>query len=64
MIALAYAYDFSKRTSVGLTYARVANDAGAFYNLYNSAAGQGSPSGAVAVGEDPRILSVALRHAF
>ena len=64
MLAVAYAYDFSKRTSVGVTYARISNDAGASYNLYNSAAGQGSPSAAVAAGEDPRIWSVALRHAF
>jgi len=64
MFALAYAYDLSKRTSVGVTYASVSNDAGAIYNLYNSAAGQGSASAAVAAGEDPRIWSVALRHAF
>lgn len=64
MLALAYSHDLSKRTSVGVTYARVNNDAGAFYNLYNSAAGQGSPSGAVIAGEDPRIWSLAVRHAF
>jgi len=64
MFAIAYAYDLSKRTSAGITYARIANDAGAFYNLYNSAAGQGSASAAVAAGEDPRIWSFALRHAF
>jgi len=64
MVAVAYSYDLSKRTSVGLTYARVTNDVGAFYNLYNSAAGQGSPSAAVGPGEDPRIWSFALRHAF
>lgn len=64
MFAIAYSHDLSKRTSVGVTYTRVNNDAGAFYNLYNSAAGQGSPSGAVAAGEDPRIWSLAVRHAF
>lgn len=64
MLAIAYAYDLSKRTSVGVTYARVNNDAGGLYNLYNSAAAQGSPSGAVAAGEDPRIWSLAVRHAF
>ncbi len=64
MFAIAYAYDLSKRTSAGITYARITNDAGAFYNLYNSAAGQGSASAAVGAGEDPRIWSFALRHAF
>ena len=64
MFAIAYAYDFSKRTSVGVTYARISNDAGATYNLYNSAAGQGSPSAAVAAGEDPRIWAIVLRHGF
>ena len=64
MFAIAYSHDLSKRTSVGVTYTRVNNDAGGIYNLYNSAAGQGSPSGAVAAGEDPRIWSLAVRHAF
>lgn len=64
MLALAYAYDLSKRTSLGITYARVRNDPGALYNLYNSAAGQGSASAAVAAGEDPRIWAIAVRHAF
>lgn len=64
MVAIAYSYDLSKRTAIGLTYARIVNDVGAFYNLYNSAAGQGSPSAAVAAGEDPRIWSFVIRHAF
>ncbi|KPK05971.1 MAG: hypothetical protein AMJ64_10430 [Betaproteobacteria bacterium SG8_39] len=65
MWAVAYAYDFSRRTSLGLTYAEIRNDPGAVYNLWNSAAAQGgSPSGAVAAGEDPRIIGVTMRHAF
>ncbi len=64
MWAFAYAYDLSKRTSVGATYARIRNDAGAAYNLYNSAGAQGSPSGAVAAGEDPRLIAVTIKHAF
>ena len=64
MLSLSYVYDLSKRTSVGLTYTRIGNDAAANYNLYNSAAGQGSPSGAVVAGEDPRIWSLGLKHAF
>ena len=42
MWAVAYAYDFSRRTSVGLTYAKINNDEAAFYNLWNSAALQQS----------------------
>ena len=64
MVALAYTYDLSKRTSLGVTYAKITNDAGAFYNLFNSAAAQGSASAAVAPGEDPRIWSLGMRHAF
>lgn len=66
MWAAAYAYDFSKRTSLGLTYAKISNDSGAVYNLWNSASvgGGGSASGAVAPGEDPAVISVTMRHAF
>lgn len=62
--ALGYSYDLSKRTSLGLTYTRGTSDASAFYHLYNWAAGPGSPSAGVAAGEDPRIWSFGLRHAF
>jgi len=65
MLALAYAYDFSRRTSIGLTYARISNDAAAVYNLWNSAAAQGGSADAVvAPGEDPSIVGVTMRHAF
>jgi predicted porin len=67
MIAIGYAYDLSKRTSLGVTYARITNDAGAFYNFYTStSAAVGSPSGAVSAvgGEDPRLISATVRHAF
>lgn len=64
MWAVAYNYDLSKRTAIGLTYARISNDAGAFYNLDQSAAGNGSPSGAVLAGESPRLWAFTLFHAF
>lgn len=67
MIAIGYAYDLSKRTSLGVSYARITNDAGAFYNFFTStSAAVGSPSGAVSPigGEDPRLLSATIRHAF
>ena len=34
MVALSYQYTLSKRTSVGLTYAKITNDVGAAYNFF------------------------------
>lgn len=64
MIALAYVYELSGRTSVGLSFARIRNDAGALYNFDGSAGAQGSPADAVAAGEDPRIFAATVKHAF
>lgn len=65
MIALSYAYNLSKRTSLSLTYAKITNDVGAAYNLFTSAAlGLGAGAGAIAAGEDPRMWGVTMRHAF
>jgi predicted porin len=63
MWALSYAYNFSKRTSVALTYASIRNDAAATYNLFTSAA-LGLGAAPIAAGEDPRTWGVTLRHAF
>lgn len=67
MFAIGYVRDLSKRTTVGLGYARITNDAGAAYNFFvNSDFGGvlGSASAAVAAGEDPRILTFTIRHGF
>jgi predicted porin len=65
MFAVSWAYNFSRRTSVALTYAQIRNDKDASYNLFTSAAlGLGAGLGAIASGEDPRMLGVTLRHAF
>lgn len=64
MIAAAYTYDLSKRTSLALTYARIKNDEGAFYNLFGSASGQGSADASVAPGQDPRIFAATVKHSF
>ena len=64
MIALSYQYTLSKRTSVGLTYAKITNDAGAAYNLFTTASLGNSTGAAVAAGEDPRIFAGTIRHAF
>lgn len=64
MIAVGYSYALSRRTSAALTYARIKNDAGAFYNLIGNAGAQGSPDAAVAPGEDPSIIAVTLKLSF
>jgi len=67
MVALSYQYTLSKRTSVGLTYAKITNDAGAAYNFFtrNTGAQGNSAAGATPnAGEDPRLLAATIRHAF
>jgi predicted porin len=67
MWAASYAYDLSKRTSVALTYAQIKNDANAVYNLFANVAPPatlGLGAAGIAQGEDPRLWSVSLRHAF
>jgi len=63
MIALSYQYTLSKRTSVGLTYAKITNDAGAAYNLFTTAS-LGNSGATAAAGEDPRMMAATIRHAF
>jgi predicted porin len=65
MMAIAYVYDLSKRTSVGITYAKIDNDTGGRYNFFTGTS-LGSPDAAVnaAGGEDPTIIQLTLRHAF
>jgi predicted porin len=62
MIALSYAYNFSRRTSAAFTYARIRNDTSAAYSLFTMT-GLGIGAGTLA-GEDPRLWAVTLRHAF
>jgi predicted porin len=71
MWAVTYAYDLSKRTSLGVTYANIRNDVGAAYNLFTSSSaaigttGAAAPNGtAPSAGEDPRMWSITVRHAF
>lgn len=64
MVALSYQYTLSKRTSVGLTYAKITNDAGAAYNFFTSTSLGNSAGSAIAAGEDPRLFAGTLRHAF
>ena len=64
MVALSYQYTLSKRTSVGLTYAKITNDAGAAYNFFTTSSLGNSTGAGVAAGEDPRRFAGTLRHAF
>ena len=65
MFAIAYGYDLSKRTSLGVTYASIKNEANAAYNLFTSASPAiGTGSGAILAGEDPRMITMTVRHAF
>jgi predicted porin len=63
MVAFSYQYTLSKRTSVGLTYAKITNDAAANYNFFTTAS-LGSASGVALAGEDPRMFAGTIRHAF
>jgi predicted porin len=77
MMAVAYSYSLSKRTSMGVTYARLTNDAGASYNFFTNTSssggnivagfgnvGLGSNNAALGAGEDGRLLAFTVRHAF
>ena len=63
MMAFAYVYDLSKRTSVGATYAKIDNGLAARYNFFTSAS-LGSADAAPTAGEDPQTIQFTLRHAF
>jgi predicted porin len=65
MWAIGYNYSLSKRTSLGVTYASIRNDAGATYTPFtsNGALG-GGPNHTALAGEDPRFWSMTIRHAF
>ena len=64
MVALSYQYTLSKRTSVGLSYAKIRNDAGAAYNFFTSTSLGNSAGAAITAGEDPRLFAGTIRHAF
>jgi predicted porin len=63
MFAIAYAYNLSKRTAAAITYSKITNSGAAAYNFFTSTS-LGDAAGGVLAGEDPRLLSATLRHAF
>jgi predicted porin len=64
MYAVAYAYDLSKRTSVGVTYAKIDNNTASRYNFFTNTGGLGSVTSAVNAGEDPQLIQFTIRHGF
>ena len=63
MWALGYSYDLSKRTSLGVTYARINNSSNGSYNFFTSGS-LGLGQAGVLPGEDPRMFGTTIRHAF
>ncbi|MDW5444132.1 porin [Polaromonas sp. SM01] len=62
LFSVGYDYALSKRTSVGVSYARLNNKAKAGYALYTQASLNGTPNNAV--GQDASQLYMGIRHAF
>lgn len=62
LISVGYAHNLSKRTSLGVSFARLKNDANANYSLYTQAAliGHGNPS----ANQDMSQFYFGLRHTF
>jgi len=64
MMAFAYVYDLSKRTSAGVTYAKIDNSAAAAYNFFTNTGGLGSTGSTLTAGEDATLIAFTVRHAF
>jgi predicted porin len=62
LMSIGYDLALSKRTSLGVSYASLNNDANAAYGLYTQAALNGTP--AQAKGQDSTQFYVGVRHAF
>ena len=50
--------------SVGVSYAQIRNDTGAAYMPFTLGGGLGSANNGVVAGEDPKLWSMTIRHAF
>jgi len=70
MMAIAYSYLLSKRTAMGVTFAKITNDGTSAYNFFTNTqtgattAGLGSTGSALGAGEDGRLVAFTVRHAF
>jgi len=64
MIAVSYSYLLSKRTSAGVTFAKITNETNAAYNFFTNTGGLGSTGSTMTAGEDGRLMAFTVRHAF
>ena len=62
LISVGYDYALSKRTSLGVSYAKLNNKANGGYALYTQGALNGTPNNAA--GQDASQLYLGVRHAF
>jgi predicted porin len=62
LMSVGYDYAFSKRTTLGVSYAKLDNKTAAGYALYTQTALNGTPANAV--GTDAAQFYLGLRHAF
>ncbi len=62
LLSIGYDYALSKRTSLGVSYAKLDNKSAAGYALYTQTALNGTPANAV--GTDAAQFYLGLRHAF
>ncbi|MDO9361218.1 MAG: porin [Polaromonas sp.] len=62
LASVGYDYALSKRTSLGVSYAKLNNKAAGAYSLYTQAALNGTPNNVA--GQDAAQLYVGVRHAF
>lgn len=65
MVMLGYEYALSKRTSVSATYVQINNNTNAGYDFWHPSSNvNGGATPAVAIGADPRMFSMGLKHTF
>jgi predicted porin len=64
MFAVAYSYLLSKRTALGVTFAKLTNETNATYDFFTNTGALGSTGSATAAGEDARLVAFTVRHAF
>jgi len=64
MWAIGGSYEFSKRTSIAISYADIDNDDAANYNLFTSAGALGSNDARTGQGQDPSQFAITVTHSF
>jgi len=66
MFAIGGSYEFSKRTSLALSYAKIDNDRNANYNLFTNTGSLGSNDAGVSFlsGHDPSQVAITMKHSF